>query len=334
MFPIKKQDENKKLYFVFTMINKLQLSICIILISKCLFAQEDCSKIGVDYQSFGASVLPYGFEELTTINFKSSICENEYYELDFWVSKDIYLAKLQREWPKHKDLNFEVQLFLAISGGNYDTERKYQPIIYELSSAVGITFDERMNKFKFQIYADAPYDVVTIGYKPLQGWWNVDRFFVDDILDVTSLSFNMMERDTLTPVEEIETELVLDTINFDTFKINEFNNRAIKDAVVYTVQEGNFILEITDHLEYDKDSVNVYLNRNQILNDYELNSEVKSLDLELNEGMNILILEAINLGDFSPNTAAFNLKFKDETHQKIMFSNLKQSDVVYIYYQK
>jgi len=49
----------------------------------------------VDYQSFEASVFPYGFEELATINFQNSICEKEYYEL--WISEDISLAKKQVE---------------------------------------------------------------------------------------------------------------------------------------------------------------------------------------------------------------------------------------------
>lgn len=298
------------------------------------FAQSDCSKVGVDYKSFGASILPYGFEELTTVNFKTSICENQYYELRFWVSKDIYLAKMQRQWAKHERMRFEVQLFLAVSGDNYNKNRQYQPIIFELNSANAITLDQNLDKFTFKIYADAPYDVLTIGYKPIEGWWNVDRFFVEDIITVSSLSFNMIEQE----IKEVKVDSAVakispeDTFDFESVKLKSYNNRSLKNGSIIHVYDDDFILEITDHLEFDKDSINVYLNDSLILSNYELKNEKLDLALNLKEGINIIVLEAINLGEFSPNTASFKLKFKDEEHKKIMFSNLKQSDVVYLNY--
>lgn len=298
-------------------------------------SQEDCSKIGVDYQSFGASVLPYGFEELTTVQFENSLCENQYYELNFWVSKDIFLAKMQRQWSKHERMRFEVQLFLAVNGNNYDASRNYKPIIFELNSVNAITLDHQLDKFGFKIYADAPYDVLTIGYKPLEGWWNADESFVDDIISITSLSFNRIEQQIKEPEKEdtlVAAINFMDTFDFESVKIKQFNNRSVKSGKLIHVNERGGVLEISDHLEYDKDSIHVFLNETQILSNYELTNEILSLDLNLQPGINTLILEAINLGEFSPNTAAFNLKFGDTSHQKVMFSNLKQSDVIYIYY--
>lgn len=295
------------------------------------YSQHPCSSIyGVDYNSFGTSALPYSFEELTSVYFKQAMCEGEYYKLEFWISKDLFMAKNKRDWLQYENAQLELRIFLAIKEGNREEGRNYKPIIYNLSSSHFVDFDPKTQRYKYKIYADAPYDLLTIGYKPISGWWGLDVNTIDDILNISSLHLNYIDRDTVV-IEPKETEEIY---NFDSLKITEFLDRKVKDKNVNIVNHDNFELLIFDDKVVDNDTVNIYLNGKAILNHYPLKKKALKLSIKLKEGMNTLLLYAENLGEIEPNTAAFHLVFEDKTYKKVLFSDFKTSDIIYLYYEK
>lgn len=306
-----------------------KLLILKLLVSITSYAQHRCSVYGVDYKSFGTSALPYSFEELSTVYFNQAMCEGEYYKFDFWISKDLFMAQNKRDWLQYENTQLELRIFLAIKEGNREQGREYKPIIYNLSSSHFVEFDQKTQRFRYKIYADAPYDLLTIGYKPISGWWGLDVNTIDDILNISSLQLNYMDRDTII----VESQEVEETYNFDTLKISEFKGRKVKDKNVNIVNHKNFDLLIFDDKVVDNDTVNIYLNGEAILNHYPLKKKPLKLPITLKEGMNTLVLHADNLGEISPNTASFHLVFEDKTYKKVLFSDLKTSDIIYLYYK-
>ena len=88
-----------------------------------------------------------------------------------------------------------------------------------------------------------------------------------------------------------------------------------------------------DHQKVDGDRVSVNLNGKWVLEDLTLAKEKYSFEVELQEGKNIFVLHALNLGEFKPNTAAIMVMDGVKVHQIILESNMNESGTLEINYK-
>ncbi len=100
------------------------------------------------------------------------------------------------------------------------------------------------------------------------------------------------------------------------------------------VKSSKVTIEIWDHQMEDGDIVSLILNDKWIIQNYELKNKKKYITVELKEGHNKLILYALNLGKYEPNTAAVIVDDGKDKHQIILESTLQQSGALEIIYHK
>ncbi len=111
-----------------------------------------------------------------------------------------------------------------------------------------------------------------------------------------------------------------------------FQKRDVSLEVV-ELKSPKIKIEIWDHEEIDGDRVSLNLNNAWLCRNYEITSKKKIYNATLEEGDNMLIFHAENLGKFPPNTCAMVITTPDgEVIERIMRSDLKESSGLSIKY--
>lgn len=112
-----------------------------------------------------------------------------------------------------------------------------------------------------------------------------------------------------------------------------FQKREVSlESIVLT--SSKIEIEIWDHEEIDGDRVSLNFNNAWLCRDYEIASKKKTYYATLEEGDNMLIFHAENLGKFPPNTCAMLIKTPNgEVVERIMRSDLKESSGLTINFQ-
>ena len=111
-----------------------------------------------------------------------------------------------------------------------------------------------------------------------------------------------------------------------------FQKRDVSLEVV-ELKSPKIQIEIWDHEEVDGDRVSLNLNNSWLCRNYEIVSKKKTYYATLEEGDNMLIFHAENLGKFPPNTCAIVIKTPNgEVIERIMRSDLKESSGLQIQY--
>jgi hypothetical protein len=113
---------------------------------------------------------------------------------------------------------------------------------------------------------------------------------------------------------------------------DEAKDRTIKVTHRLTVKNPQVTVTVWDHQEVDGDRISLNLNGNWILNDYTLKREPYSFNITLQPGQNLFVLHALNLGKYSPNTAAMVVKDGTEEHKLILESTMSESGTIEILY--
>lgn len=114
----------------------------------------------------------------------------------------------------------------------------------------------------------------------------------------------------------------------------EIANRRLVVSNKLKVNNARVTVFIWDHQTVDGDRVSLNLNGEWILVNYTLEKEKHSFEIDLEEGSNIFVLHALNLGKYSPNTAALIIKDGIESHRIILESDMKESGTLEINYKK
>lgn len=120
----------------------------------------------------------------------------------------------------------------------------------------------------------------------------------------------------------------------DSVDIVELADRDLNVRDRIKVKNEDVLVSIWDHQTVDGDRVSLYFNGAWILENYELKKQPHTFNLKLIEGVNILVLHALNLGKIKPNTAALLVKEGDKEHRIVLESNLSQSGTLRINYKK
>src|SRR5690606_13301563 len=84
----------------------------------------------------------------------------------------------------------------------------------------------------------------------------------------------------------------------------EIEGRAIEVTHKVAVTRKTVTIKVWDHQKVDGDRISLNLNGRWVLINYTLQKQQKVIEVELNEGTNVFVLHALNLGKYEPNTAA------------------------------
>ena len=123
-------------------------------------------------------------------------------------------------------------------------------------------------------------------------------------------------------IDKPEVDTVCLSVNGRDFKIShsmEIKNRDIK-------------VKVWDNKEVDGDSIHLLFNETWVLKNYGLVKRPKIIELQLKEGVNNLVLYALNLGRYPPNTAAVAIYDGKRWHQIELESTLENCGTLQILY--
>lgn len=88
-----------------------------------------------------------------------------------------------------------------------------------------------------------------------------------------------------------------------------------------TVNDSKIRINIWDNNRVDGDIISLNLNGEWILQDYQLTNELKTLEINLPEEVNELILFAENMGTIPPNTAAISVSSQNRIVKEIILNS-------------
>jgi hypothetical protein len=137
------------------------------------------------------------------------------------------------------------------------------------------------------------------------------------------------------PKDTIKKEPDLVVTPVDTTKPVLIDNKQANDrdyAVTNKIKVTNNKVKIYvwDHQIEDGDRINLILNDEWILTDYTLKNNKRVIEVTLQPGTNNLILYALNLGKYKPNTAAIVVDDGTKQQQVILESTLDESSALEI----
>ncbi len=94
--------------------------------------------------------------------------------------------------------------------------------------------------------------------------------------------------------------------------------------------DGDYVdIEIYDHQKLDRDIVSINFNGEWILEDFTITDKPKKMRLKLNhEGVNYLVLHAVNQGVIPPNTMALVYTINGKKNRIILNSDLEESELI------
>ncbi len=110
------------------------------------------------------------------------------------------------------------------------------------------------------------------------------------------------------------------------------NGRDYAVAHTMTVKSKYVKIIVWDNEQVDGDRINLSLNGAWILENYTLVKKQKIIEVELKEGVNHLVLFALNVGDIPPNTAAIMVNDNDKLQEILLESTLQNSGALEIIY--
>ncbi|HEY8402897.1 MAG TPA: hypothetical protein VIK89_16640 [Cytophagaceae bacterium] len=96
------------------------------------------------------------------------------------------------------------------------------------------------------------------------------------------------------------------------------------------VKSSNVTIKVWDHSIEDGDIISLNINGNWIIENYTLTKAKKEFTVTLKEGENHLVLYALNLGKYKPNTASISVHDGNKEQIVVLESNLEQSGALEI----
>lgn len=113
--------------------------------------------------------------------------------------------------------------------------------------------------------------------------------------------------------EIIETKILKDG---DNFNIN-WNSKYVT-------------IKIWDSNKEDGDQINLLINDDRILDQYETTNKSKKIKYKLNEGINKIVIQATSLGSSPPNTSRIELIDKNQKYPILTQLDLNKSVTIFI----
>lgn len=105
-----------------------------------------------------------------------------------------------------------------------------------------------------------------------------------------------------------------------------------RQQVKLDLKNEKLILEVWDNSNIDGDTISVYFNGEPILISFGLTAQKERIELTLKPGENTLLVEALNEGSISPNTAAFMLRNGRKKYPVNTITSKRQNERIILNY--
>ncbi len=120
---------------------------------------------------------------------------------------------------------------------------------------------------------------------------------------------------------------------FVKFTKHHLNGRKYKVQQTMNVEDNTVKIQVYDKNRVDGDIVSIYLNGELIVENFQVTKEKKEFSLSLQNGSNVLVMYAINLGKIPPNTAAIAISQGDKRPKiTTLVSDFKESGALELIY--
>ena len=123
--------------------------------------------------------------------------------------------------------------------------------------------------------------------------------------------------------KKIEKQIKKDEI-IETIVLKDDDNLSIEWEAKYLT------IKIWDSNQEDGDKINLEINSDVILDNYETKNKAKKIKYKLNKGKNKIIIEATGLGKYPPNTSRIELIDKNKKYPILTQLDLNKSITIYI----
>lgn len=105
-----------------------------------------------------------------------------------------------------------------------------------------------------------------------------------------------------------------------------------RQQVKLDLKNEKLILEVWDNSNIDGDTISVYFNGEPILISFGLTAQKERIELALKPGENTLLVEALNEGSISPNTAAFMFRSGRKKYPVNTITSRRQNEMILFNY--
>jgi hypothetical protein len=106
-----------------------------------------------------------------------------------------------------------------------------------------------------------------------------------------------------------------------------------RQQVKLDLKQEKLVLEVWDNSNIDGDSISIYFNGEPILLSHGLTAQKERIELTLKRGENTLLVEALNEGSISPNTAAFLLRNGRKKFSVNTITSKRQNEMILLNYE-
>lgn len=106
-----------------------------------------------------------------------------------------------------------------------------------------------------------------------------------------------------------------------------------RQQVKMDLKNEKLILEVWDNSNIDGDTISVYFNGEPIFLSHGLTAQKERIELTLKPGENTLLVEALNEGSISPNTAAFMLRNGRKKYPLNTITSKRQNERIILNYK-
>lgn len=282
--------------------------------------------------------VPYGYKSIHSVELNDSLYVGETYEVTI-------LVKTTRP-EKHDAYAFDFWLFESDFFGSREMNRQTVSTRDETNIRHGFTNRLESSYITFTVNPSATARFLTVGVKE-DAVYRLNN--LKDFVSVSSVSlypvFAVDEPiDESTPpdtIPELPAKLLGDSIlelplspsTIDSIPPLRIDRKLVSTEEQFTVDEENISIFVYDHRLVDGDIITLYLNEKVVLRRYKLKKKKRQIQVRLTPGKNVVILYAENLGKIPPNTVAIEVVTSDTEFEKVLNSDLEQSEYFTIYYE-
>lgn len=217
----------------------------------------------------------------------------------------------------------------------------YSDNFYSLMPEVGLQWFTKRNKL---ITLSLKYNQAMSGHL-LQGDYEIknngtvikqDAFTADGSYLTLNFKYNFLlsykpKREKPVKQKEIKEEPQKPVVKTEKPKTDQ--NVAGRDYYVTNkvrVKQKTVTIKVWDHGQEDGDIISLNLNGQWVIENYTLTKAKKEFKVTLKDGENHLVLHALNLGKYKPNTASISVYDGDKEQVVVLESNLEASGAVEI----
>ncbi len=213
----------------------------------------------------------------------------------------------------------------ALQIGISETNETFGTVVYN-SPEEPLTNVWTLRTFTFIALSASKFITVQMPLGSINTWANIDNFVLKPITSVEKVIL----KDSIAVITSIKKDTLPLFTKKTPVKYNrgKLNGRKCNIQETINVTDATVKLTVWDKNTVDGDMVSIYLNGQLIEEGLLVTNTKKEFTLHLQNGSNMVVMEAINLGKIPPNTATLGINNKNKSITIV--SDLKVSGAIEI----